>query len=244
VSLEQAVLFLCERGMAHEIAYETDADRRDESFRAQIVYQHCPDCKKARVGTRDGFVEVAAEEVARYEGSAERVVIDGPTPPGLRRGILAREAGRCANPRCDHRADHCHHIVLRSRGGRTEMANEVAVCVTCHALIHAGLLRVSGRADGALGWSPVAPDDSLAREVASGAAVADRLPVLQLEPRESAIADSPCEHAPDLDDLAHGLMRLGVPAVRSRRMIDAAVGSLPRGEITEASVLRRAIASI
>jgi hypothetical protein len=74
---------------------------------------------------------------------------------------LAREGGRCGNPRCHHRADHCHHIVLRSRGGRTELENEIAVCSTCHALVHAGLLRISGQAQGGLRWIPVAATRSM-----------------------------------------------------------------------------------
>jgi hypothetical protein len=213
------------------------------------------------------------------------VVIDGPTPAKLRRRVLAREAGRCANPGCHHLADHCHHIVFRSRGGKTELPNEVAVCTTCHALIHAGLLRVSGSASGDLRWLPVAAKDDLGRNVASVCLTADRLPVLQLVVKpasreetpggtgsqrrirnlrgnrpasaraESAVADSavaPEEaHADaaaagplDLDELALGLRRLGVPAVRSRSMVRAAIESLPRGEISEANVLRRALASI
>ena len=271
VTVEQAILLLCEEGI-HGVSGDEDANGRGAngrsvSCRAQIVYQHCPDCRRARVGTRDGFVEVVPEEVERYEGCADPVVIDGPTPAKLRRRILAREAGRCANPRCHYQGDHCHHIVFRSRGGKTELANEVAVCTTCHALVHAGLLRVSGRADGELRWSPVASDDSLRRTVASEASVADRLPVAQLVAQranregrsdgteESAFADSVPEPAADdrnvvddlalnLDDLEHGLMRLGVPAARSRRIVDAAVGALPRAELTEANVLRRAVASI
>ena len=47
-----------------------------------------------------------------------------------------------------------------------------------------------------------------------------------------------------IGDLAHGLVRLGVPAVRSRRIIDAAIETLAPAEITEANVLRRAVASI
>jgi hypothetical protein len=225
VSLEQAILFLCEKDMASDPS---------PSPRAQVVYQCCPDCRKARVGTRDGFVEVSPEEVERYEGCAEQVVIDGPTPPRLRRQVLAREAGQCGNPRCHHRADHCHHIVLRSRGGKTKLANEVAVCTTCHALVHAGLLRVSGQADDELRWLPAA----------------DRLPVLRVlaggAGEESACADSVAAngHSLDLDDLTRGLMRLGVPAMRSRRIINAAIEEIPPGEATEAGVLRRAIASL
>ncbi len=215
VSPEQAILFLCEKdtmveASALDRSAAADADARGYSYRAQVVYQHCPDCRKARVGTRDGFVEVAAEEIERYEGCAEPVVIDGPTPPKLRRQVLAREAGRCGNPRCHHRADHCHHIVLRSRGGRTRLANEVAVCRTCHALVHAGLLRVWGQVDDALRWSPVACDESLERAVASERVAAQGLPVLQLVEEagpsdgtaESANADSVVDHALDVDALA------------------------------------------
>jgi len=245
------------------------------AYRAQIVYQHCPDCRKARVGTRDGFVEVTADEVERFEGSAEQVVLDGPTPPKLRRRVLAREAGRCGNPRCGHRADHCHHIVFRSRGGKTESANEVAVCTTCHALVHAGLLRVSGCADGELQWRPVVSADTLDREVTWGRAAAtrlsslqaNRLPVLHLvaevaqggtpagDSRQSANADSVLDHSPrggaitadaalNREDLAHGLKRLGVPLARSRQLIDAAIASMPRVEISEENVLWQAIGSI
>jgi hypothetical protein len=41
-----------------------------------------------------------------------------------------------------------------------------------------------------------------------------------------------------------GLVRLGVPAVRSRRLIGAAIEALPPGELNEAGVLRKAVASI
>jgi hypothetical protein len=245
VSPEQAVLFLCETQMASDAS---------PSPRAQVVYQRCPDCSKTRMGTRDGFVEVEAEEVERYEGSAERVVIDGPTPRRLHRQVLAREGGRCGNPRCHHRADHCHHIILRSRGGRTELQNEVAVCGTCHALIHAGLLRISGNAGGELRWLPVAADRSLARAVESDRAQADRLPVVRLaaEPTaaESAKTDSAAvmnvaaDDGLDRDDLAHGLTRLGVPATRSRRIINAAIRAIPPGQATEGSVLRRALSML
>ena len=301
VTVEQAILFLCEKDMisgarldraAGEASHSSEkqqrraaidpdrtrpdrlgaareetapevADRRQVAYRAQIVYQRCRECNRARMGTRDGFVEVAPEEIERYAGSADHVAIDGPTPPGLRRRILAREAGRCGNPRCHHRADHCHHIVFRSRGGKTELANEVAICTTCHALIHAGLLRVSGRSDGELRWLPVAGSGSgsgsgsLERDIASESAVAERLPVLQLveageeaegspaDRSESADADSGVgsgsRNSVNLEDLAGGLVSLGWSATRSRTMIAAAIETLPPNEITEANVLRKAL---
>ena len=160
-----------------------------------------------------------------------------------------------------------HHIVFQSEGGKSELANEVAVCATCHALIHAGLLRVSGNANGDLRWLPIAAGDSLGSTVGSAGTDADRLPVRQVvaDPAdrkrpadgtsESAIADSEAGAAPgngrnvadcglNLDALSHGLIRLGVPAARSRRIIGAVVAGLPRAEITEANVLRKALASI
>ncbi|HXV77462.1 MAG TPA: HNH endonuclease signature motif containing protein [Candidatus Polarisedimenticolaceae bacterium] len=275
VTLEQALLFLCEAGAVTAAGADRGSDSRHDAeydhrptetrnpaaHRAQIVYQRCPDCRRARLGTRDGFVEVDAGEVERYTGSAEAVVIDGPTPPALRRQVLAREGARCGNPRCYHRADHCHHIVFRSHGGPTELANEVGVCRTCHALIHAGLLRVRADTHGELHWSAALTEGSPRRRVAADGAVADRLPVLHLVsdgpvrsaivpvgavggPSESADADSEAAsgHGLDLESLAHGLQRLGQPLARSREIIAAAARALPRGELTEAAVLRRALA--
>jgi len=88
----------------------------------------------------------SAPESARPDS---KWIVDRPTPRGLRRRILLRDGRRCANPSCRRAAEHCHHIRYRSRGGRTSLRNEISVCGRCHALIHAGLLRVEG--DPALG---------------------------------------------------------------------------------------------
>jgi len=40
------------------------------------------------------------------------------------------------------------------------------------------------------------------------------------------------------------LVRLGIPAARSRQLIDAAIAELPLAELTEANVLQAAIRSI
>jgi hypothetical protein len=37
-------------------------------------------------------------------------------------------------------------------GGRTVLWNEVCVCVTCHSLLHLGLLKIEERADGTYRW--------------------------------------------------------------------------------------------
>jgi hypothetical protein len=190
---------------------------------------------------------VDTAEIERQEGCAEPVVIDGPTPPRLRRTIRAREADRCANPRCHHRADHCHHIVFRSRGGKTELSNEVAICATCHALIHAGLLRVTRASDGTLEWAPVGSNDGPVH-VARGEA--DRLPVLHLDrspitilESESAFADSaPAASKVNPDELAQGLCRLGFPVLQAKQIIEGAMRDLRNDELTEAMILRRALA--
>jgi 5-methylcytosine-specific restriction endonuclease McrA len=275
VTLEQALLFLCEEESAAEAGAGRDADtvcggtsteedgeegpeparpvagfRGRRAYPARVVYQRCPDCARSRVATRDGFVEVQPEEIDRHEGCAEAVAVDGPTPAALRRRILAREGERCANPRCRHRADHCHHIVFRSHGGASDLANEVAVCVTCHALIHAGLLRVKRAAEGEPTWSPAVAAD-VAEGVDADREASDRLPVLHLAgPRaagrsrergaESANADS--ADGLDVPALAAGLERLGIAKARSIRLIETAIASLAPGERTEVEVLRRALA--
>jgi hypothetical protein len=48
----------------------------------------------------------------------------------------------------------------------------------------------------------------------------------------------------DLEALPQSLVRLGVGVKRSRQIVGAAVRALPRGEITEAGALRRALALI
>jgi 5-methylcytosine-specific restriction endonuclease McrA len=38
---------------------------------------------------------------------------------------------------CQGRAQHMHHVVLRSRGGSNDLSNLRAVCTACHDHIHA-----------------------------------------------------------------------------------------------------------
>ncbi len=68
---------------------------------------------------------------------------DRQTPEKLRREILARDGCRCLN--CEsHERLQVHHVVYLSHGGRTEASNLLTVCVSCHGLIHQGLLFVKG----------------------------------------------------------------------------------------------------
>lgn len=67
--------------------------------------------------------------------------------------ILARDGGFCQAPGCSRGADHGHHIERRSRGGCDEPWNLVPLCAAHHLHgVHAGYLRVSGRAPDGLTW--------------------------------------------------------------------------------------------
>jgi len=59
----------------------------------------------------------------------------------------------CRAPGCTNRADLiCHHVILRSEGGATQIANEVALCESCHSRVHEGLLQVNGDTSEGLEW--------------------------------------------------------------------------------------------
>jgi hypothetical protein len=71
----------------------------------------------------------------------------------FRRDALMRSGGLCAVPGCSRAATHVHHIVFRSRGGRDEPWNGVALCAVHHLHgIHMGYLEVTGRAGERLHW--------------------------------------------------------------------------------------------
>jgi hypothetical protein len=109
---------------------------------------------------------------------------------------------------------------------------------------------VSGLADDELKWEPVVGSPRPAGDLASVAADADRLPVVHgmrdNSRVESAFADTTAGPGRGLNrgDLVRGLVRLGVPNLRSSQLIDAAIADLQPREITEAGVLRRALASL
>jgi HNH endonuclease len=44
-------------------------------------------------------------------------------------------------------AVHHHHLVYRSKGGDTDTANILSLCVACHQAVHDGLIRLTGNAD-------------------------------------------------------------------------------------------------
>jgi 5-methylcytosine-specific restriction endonuclease McrA len=67
-------------------------------------------------------------------------------PPEQR--VFERDGWRCTVPGCtSQRSLHAHHIVFRSAGGGDEDANLTTLCAFHHQRgVHAGVIRVSGRA--------------------------------------------------------------------------------------------------
>ena len=84
----------------------------------------------------------------------------GSRPPGP---VIERDGYRCAVPGCTSRRSlHDHHVTFRSAGGSHAPENRVTLCAFHHQrCLHAGLLRVRGRAPDALvfelGVRPGAP---------------------------------------------------------------------------------------
>ena len=69
------------------------------------------------------------------------------------RKVRERDEGLCQVPGCSRYAAHAHHVTFRSRGGGDELANQLGACAYHHLrCIHAGFLRVIGKAPDALRW--------------------------------------------------------------------------------------------
>ncbi len=66
--------------------------------------------------------------------------------------VIERDGYRCAVPGCTSRRNlHDHHIAFRSAGGSDAPENRISLCAFHHhRCLHAGLLRVLGRAPGEL----------------------------------------------------------------------------------------------
>jgi len=56
--------------------------------------------------------------------------------------VKVRDGYRCRACRTRY-ADHVHHLVYRSHGGQDAATNCVALCTTCHQLVHAKVLQVA-----------------------------------------------------------------------------------------------------
>lgn len=74
-------------------------------------------------------------------------------PPALRAKVLLRDRHTCQAPGCGCKAFILlHHIVPLGAGGENSEYNILVLCYKCHALVHDGILRVSGQAPSNLIW--------------------------------------------------------------------------------------------
>jgi len=229
---KDVLLYLAERFLRTDPEGTPDGRKERDDSPYTILYHQCGTCRRARLMTADGPVEVAPESVERLADDAVEVTpgqlddvnedddkdlvppVDRPNPASLTRRVRLRDGDRCRNPGCRRREElHAHHIHYRSHGGRTIPANEVAVCTTCHALIHAGLLEVSGDPFSRLSWQP--RSKSLVLDSGDDAAALGEIPMVQVESAvadssASATADSTRGDSDELESLAGALVRLGL----------------------------------
>src|SRR6185503_3793273 len=93
---------------------------------------------------------IAVERVLA-DGSIARTPATDAIPRRIRRAVRARDLNTCRWPGCTNSAHlHVHHIVYRSRGGRHLMTNLVLLCPQHHIVVHLGLWRLDGDANGKL----------------------------------------------------------------------------------------------
>ncbi len=97
-------------------------------------------------------VELTAQAAQRLacDATLRVVLVDGSIPLGvgathpkvsatMRAALVVRDGG-CRFPACHQPADRCehHHIIPRSRGGRTELGNLALLCAAHHHAVHEG----------------------------------------------------------------------------------------------------------
>lgn len=252
-----------------------------------ILYQSCPDCRSATVQTESGSVQVAPARIDELAEHAKRVHIapeeeievetlppgelDPPNSARLASQVLHRDGLRCANPGCGSQRNlQAHHVVFRSKGGPTVLANEVAVCDQCHAGIHQGIVELRGSVSSGLEWCP-RPRTPSAR-IREAEVLRDRLRELRdMRPpsvrrpdwshqdrgRGAIVAPlSEVSTASDIDmnsarstveqlvaALACGLAKLGFPKSDAEQRVRKTVSAFVQRELplTEGEILRYAI---
>ncbi len=111
------------------------------------------------------LVRVAAHFIETWEGAV-------PARRSRANRALSRDGGFCQVPGCSRAAAHAHHIDFRSAGGSDEEWNLGSLCAAHHLHgVHAGHVRVSGRAPDALTWELGRGYDGAPLEVFEPAAV-------------------------------------------------------------------------
>ncbi|MEW6742168.1 MAG: HNH endonuclease [Planctomycetota bacterium] len=126
-----------------------EGDPEDEAEgHSECGHDHAPgEPCTAETGSEDRPPEKPGEKQdakrGKKRGKKRLDAWDDPTPPWLRRKVLARDGHSC---RCCGRKTglHVHHIRWRSRKGRTRLSNLLCLCRWCHALVHHAYLVIEG----------------------------------------------------------------------------------------------------
>ncbi|MEW6747786.1 MAG: AAA family ATPase, partial [Planctomycetota bacterium] len=149
VSAEELALAKCDGGVEclsdREDGDGEEADSEDEvAGERGCGDDHAPDePPTAETCPGDRSADKSGEKRGKKRGKRQSDAWDDPTPPWLRRKVLARDGHSC---RCCGRKTglHVHHIRWRSRKGRTRLSNLLTLCAHCHALLHHGYLVIEG----------------------------------------------------------------------------------------------------
>jgi 5-methylcytosine-specific restriction endonuclease McrA len=71
----------------------------------------------------------------RLKAKGKRALSEEDELQAFRRAVLARDKWACR--RCGSEASlHVHHLLPRGRGGKHEPDNGVAMCASCHHIVH------------------------------------------------------------------------------------------------------------
>ncbi|HEU4731317.1 MAG TPA: HNH endonuclease signature motif containing protein [Kofleriaceae bacterium] len=140
----------------------------------QIAYQQCPDCQRATQNGAGREIDVAPEVIERAACDAKLLgSLAAAAPerakstvtPRIREQVFARDHHRCTVPGCrSARNLDIHHIIEQACGGSHELWNLTLLCSGHHAALHAGMLRIRGKApfEREFQWVWGAPQDSRA----------------------------------------------------------------------------------
>ena len=147
LSDSDAIVELCEDVLAGVRA-------TPDSARHQIALTQCTDCKRTWQDGGGQVVEVAPAVIDAAACDATVIDLRDPAstptraiPRAVRTRVLRRDHNRCTVPGC-RSARHLdvHHITPRAAGGDHAPDNLTVLCGAHHRALHAGRLRIEGRA--------------------------------------------------------------------------------------------------
>jgi hypothetical protein len=145
-----------------------DPGTGEEGPAQQIAYKQCRDCKRATQNGAGREIDVGAHAIARAHCDARMLGSLDATKPErakttvtarMREHVFARDDHRCTVPGCrSARNLDIHHIIEQSAGGPHELWNITLICSGHHAALHAGHIKIIGRAPQlAVSWVTLPP---------------------------------------------------------------------------------------